>query len=554
MSTEEKGRDMNRFSKVAKAAAMIAALTLSMSGCGASSNGSGSKSSQDSYDKTAIITTNGSEPLNPLTPVQSVESGGAKVATQLFAGLVTYSSDGKPVLDAAESITPNDDSTEWTVKLKSGWTFTNGEKMTSDSFIDSWNYAAKLSNGLQAASYFSNIQGYSDSKDSDLTGVKKVDDLTFTVALNKPESDFLMRLGYVAFAPMPSVAFDDMKAYGEHPIGNGPYKMASDSAWHHDQKIELVANPDYKGVRQPKNGGITFNLYTSLNSAYADVQSDNLDILDTLPDSAIKSADTAFKGRNVNQAAAIFQSISIPYYLEHWSGEEGTLRRQAISYAINRGTIIQKIFNGTRTPATDFSSPVVDGYSKSLEGSDVLSYNADKAKELWAQANAISDYGDNTFYIAYNADGSHKAWVDAVCNSIKNTLGINAEGDPYPTFSASLEDRLGAKLKGATRAGWQADWPSLFNFLNENYRTGASSDLEGYSNSEFDKLIDEGAASTSSEDAIKKFQQAEEILLKDLPSVPLWYQNVNGVWSTKVSNVNFGWDSVPIYYEVTKSK
>ena len=47
---------MNRFSKVAKAAAMIAALTLSMSGCGASSNGSGSKSSQDSYDKTAIIT------------------------------------------------------------------------------------------------------------------------------------------------------------------------------------------------------------------------------------------------------------------------------------------------------------------------------------------------------------------------------------------------------------------------------------------------------------------------------------------------------------------
>ena len=356
------------------------------------------------------------------------------------------------------------------------------------------------------------------------------------------------------FAPMPSVAFDDMKAYGEHPIGNGPYKMASDSAWHHDQKIELVANPDYKGVRQPKNGGITFNLYTSLNSAYADVQSDNLDILDTLPDSAIKSADTAFKGRNVNQAAAIFQSISIPYYLEHWSGEEGTLRRQAISYAINRGTIIQKIFNGTRTPATDFSSPVVDGYSKSLEGSDVLSYNADKAKELWAQANAISDYGDNTFYIAYNADGSHKAWVDAVCNSIKNTLGINAEGDPYPTFSASLEDRLGAKLKGATRAGWQADWPSLFNFLNENYRTGASSDLEGYSNSEFDKLIDEGAASTSSEDAIKKFQQAEEILLKDLPSVPLWYQNVNGVWSTKVSNVNFGWDSVPVYYAVTKSK
>lgn len=545
---------MNRISKAARATALIAALTLAMSGCGASSSGTDKATSSSEYDKTAIITTNGSEPLNPLTPMQSVESGGAKVATQLFAGLVTYDKDGKPILDAAESVTPNDDSTVWTIKLKDGWTFTNGEKMTSDSFINAWNYAAKLSNGLQAASYFSNIKGYSDSNDSDLTGLEKKDDLTFTVTLNKPESDFLMRLGYVAFAPVPSAAFKDMKSFGEHPIGNGPYKMASDDAWHHDSKIELVANPDYKGVRQPKNGGITFNLYTSLNSAYADVQSDNLDVLDTIPDSAITSVTKDFPDRNVNQPAAIFQSISIPYYLKHWSGEEGALRRKAISYAINRDTIVKKIFNGTRTAATDFSSPAVDGYSKNLNGSEVLTYNKEKAQELWKQANEISDYGDETFYIAYNSDGGHKTWVDAVCNSIKNTLGINAEGNPYPTFSASLEDRLGNKLKGAIRAGWQADWPSLFNFLNENYRTGASSDLEGYSNEKFDKLVDEGAASTSSEGAIKKFQQAEEILLEDLPAIPLWYQNVDGVWSSKVNNVIFGWDSTPLYYQITKQK
>ncbi|KAB8286754.1 ABC transporter substrate-binding protein [Bifidobacterium ramosum] len=544
---------MNRISKAAKATALIAALTLAMSGCGASSSNTKTTSSE-SYDKTAVITTNGSEPLNPLTPMQSVESGGAKVATQLFAGLVTYDKDGKPVLDAAKSITPNDDSTVWTITLKDGWTFTNGEKMTSDSFINAWNYTAKLSNGLQAASYFSNIKGYSDSTDSDLTGLEKKDDLTFTVTLNKPESDFLMRLGYVAFAPVPSVAFKDMKSFGEHPIGNGPYKMAGDNAWQHDSKIELVANPDYKGVRKPKNGGITFTLYTSLNSAYADVQSDNLDVLDTIPDSAITSVAKDFPDHSVNQPAAIFQSISIPYYLKHWSGEEGALRRKAISYAINRDTIVKKIFNNTRTAATDFSSPAVDGYTKSLKGSEVLTYNKEKAQELWKQANEISDYGDETFYIAYNSDGGHKTWVDAVCNSIKNTLGIKAQGDPYPTFSASLEDRLDSKLKGAIRAGWQADWPSLFNFLNENYRTGASSDLEGYSNPKFDALIDEGAASTSSDDAIKKFQQAEEILLEDLPAVPLWYQNVDGVWASKVSNVTFGWDSVPMYYQITKQK
>lgn len=191
---------MNKFTKMTTVLAAASAFALAVTGCGSSTGTDGT------YDANAIITTNDTEPLNPLSPVESVESGGSKVANQLFAGLVTYDADGKTQLDAAKSITPNDDSTVWTVVLNSGWTFTNGEKMTSDSFIDSWNYAAKLSNGLQAGSYFSNIEGYSDQSDSDLTGVVKTNELTFTVTLKKPESDFLMRLGYIAFAPMPSVA------------------------------------------------------------------------------------------------------------------------------------------------------------------------------------------------------------------------------------------------------------------------------------------------------------------------------------------------------------
>lgn len=538
---------MNKFTKMTTVLAAASAFALAVAGCGSSTGTDGT------YDANAIITTNDTEPLNPLSPVESVESGGSKVANQLFAGLVTYDADGKTQLDAAKSITPNDDSTVWTVVLNSGWTFTNGEKMTSDSFIDSWNYAAKLSNGLQAGSYFSNIEGYSDQSDSDLTGVVKTNELTFTVTLKKPESDFLMRLGYIAFAPMPSVAYKDMKDYGEHPIGNGPYKMDGDDAWTHNSSIKLVANPGYQGVRKAKNGGITFNLYTSLDSAYADTQSDNLDVLDTIPDSAAKTVASEFADRNVNQPAAIFQSISIPFYLDHWSGEEGALRRQAISYSIDRDTITKTIFAGTRTPATDFSSPAINGWSDSLDGSDELTFNPEQAKKLWKQADAISNYGNETFTIAYNSDGGHKQWVDAVCNSIKNTLGIDAAGNPYPTFSASLQDRLDGKLTGGVRAGWQADWPSLFNFLNENYRTGASSTLEGYSNTNFDTLMDEGAASSAQTDALDKFQQAEEILFKDLPSVPLWYQNAVGVWSTKVSNVVFGWDSVPLYYQISKT-
>ena len=538
---------MNTTHRLFGATAAVIAMTLALTGCGGQTQQSSAQA-----DPNAIITVNGSEPLNPLTPQYSTESGGSKVANLLFSGLVAYDKNGKLVNEVAKSIKPDSDSKVWNITLNDGWTFTNGEQVTADSFINAWNYAAKLSNGMQAASYFSNIEGYSDETDSDLTGLKKTGDLTFTVTLKQPESDFRSRLGYIAFAPIPQVAYKDMKAFGENPIGNGPYKLAK-NGWSHDKQISLVRNDDYQGVRKARNGGVNFVLYTDLPAAYADVQADNLDVLDTVPDSASRTYAKDFPDRNVNQPAAIFQAISIPFYVNHWSGKEGQLRRKAISYAIDRKAITEKIFAGTRSPATDFSSPAVPGHSDSLDGADVLTYNPKKAKKLWAEADAISDYGSDTFTIAYNSDGGHKQWVDAVCNYVKNTLGIKAEGAPYPTFSASLEDRLNKKLTGATRAAWQADWPSLFNFLNENYHTGASSSLEGYSNDEVDRLLDEGAADPDEEASTNDLQQAEEILLKDLPSVPLWNQNAVGVWSQKVSDVTFGWDSVPLYYNIQKS-
>ena len=84
--------------------------------------------------------------------------------------------------------------------------------------------------------------------------------------------------------------------------------------------------------------------------------------------------------------------------------------------AINRDEITDVIFNGTRTPAHDFTSPVIDGYSRQHRGLRRPGRTTpDEAKSLWAQADAISPWA-GTFQIAYNADGGHQEWVDAVAN------------------------------------------------------------------------------------------------------------------------------------------
>ncbi|GEP27978.1 MULTISPECIES: peptide ABC transporter substrate-binding protein [Cryobacterium] len=549
---------------VAIALASTGALVLS--GCAGEST--------TSADGTAIITTNGSEPQMSLIPTNTTEVGGGKIITSIFAGLVSYSADGEIQNEVAESI-ESDDATTWTVTLNDGWTFTNDEPVTASSFVDAWNYGALSTNAQGSSYFFDNIVGYSDvsnmiddptgATDEDgnvlrvasplaetMSGLTVVDDTTFTVELAGTEADWPLRLGYTAYSPLPEVAFEDMDAFGQNPIGNGPYELASENAWEHEVQIELVTNPDYAGVRTPANDGLTIIFYASFDAAYAAVQGGDLDVLDAIPESALASYESDFPDTFINEPAAVFQAFNMPYYLEHWSGDEGKLRRAAVSMAIDRAEITDVVFQNTRTPATDFTSPVIDGYSDSLAGSEVLEFNPEEAVALWAEADAISPY-TGTFDIAYNADGPHQVWVDAVVNSVKNTLGIDAVGKPYPTFGAALEDRDAQALTGATRAGWQADYPSLYNFLAPLYQTGAGSNYEGYSSEAFDTLLKEGAAASSVEEATAKYVEAQEVLLQDLPTIPLWYQNTSGVWSDTVSNVEFGWDSVPLYHAITKN-
>jgi len=538
----------------------FAAAALLLTACGGSdeSNENGGSTSTEGGSEneggsgegsTGIVTTNGTEPQNALIPTDTIEVGGGKILDLIFAGLVSYEADGTMVHEMAKSI-ESDDNLTWTIEIEDGWEFTNGEPVVAASFVEAWKEGAYRLNSY----FFEDIEGWDEDSASELTGLEVIDDHTFTVTLTEPTPDFPIHLGYSAYYPLPESAFDDIDAFGQNPIGNGPYKLASDDAWQHDVQIELVPNEDYDGVRKPQNGGVTISFYSSQDSAYQDLMANQLDVLDTIPDSAFATYQDDLGDRWVNQGAAVFQSLTISTELDHFKmDEEGRLRRAALSHAINREEITDTIFGGTREPAREFTTPGIIGYSDSIPGSEVLEYDADKAKDLWAQADAISQY-DDTFTIGYNADGGHQAWVDATANSIKNVLGIEAEGNPYPGFAEFRTDVTERTIDGAFRTGWQADYPLLSNFLGPLYMTGAGANDGDYSNADFDSLIKEGNGLIvdDEEAGFAKFDEAQEILFQDLPAIPLWYANATGGWSENVQNVEFGWNGVPLFHEITK--
>ena len=529
---------------------LVAAASLTLAACGGGSD----DDSKSSGSTDAVITVYGTNPQNPLIPTATNEVGGGDPLNNLFAGLVSYNTDGSVKNEVAQSIEPNDDSTVWTVKLKDGWKFSDGEPVTAESFVKAWNYGANPANKQLNNYFFYPIKGTDDVGNTvkgakTVSGLKVIDDSSFSITLKSAESDFPLRLGYSAYFPVPAKAYGSdgkiTKAYGNAPIGNGPYKLTK-AGWEKNKQISMVPNPDYNGNRKAKNGGLTFKFYNSTDAAYSDVQGGNLDVLDQVPPSALTTFEKDSSVKAYNEPGSSFSSLTIPGRLPHFSGKEGELRRQAISEAINRPQITEKVFNGARTPAKDFTSPVLDGWTDKVPGNEVLTFNADDAKAKWAEADKIKKW-TGKFQIAFNNDGAgNKEFSEAVANQLKNTLGIDAEAKIYPTFDELRTVITDRSIKSAFRTGWQADYPSMLNYLGPIYATGAGSNDGDYSNKEFDKLITEASAA-SGDDRYKLISEAQTILLKDLPAIPLWYQNATAVTATDLKGFVFNWQQKPDY-------
>lgn len=190
-----------RVRRLAAWTALPLAVTLGLAACG-SGGGSGSGSS----DPNAAVSIQISEPQH-LVPSNTTEVSGAQVLAGLFSPLVDYDAQNKPYEVAAQSVTSSDNKV-WTIKLKDGFTFHNGEKVTSEDYINAWNYGAYAPNGQGGSYFFEKIAGYQDlqgekPKAKTMSGLKKVDDLTFTVTLSEPYIDFKTMLGYTSFYRCP---------------------------------------------------------------------------------------------------------------------------------------------------------------------------------------------------------------------------------------------------------------------------------------------------------------------------------------------------------------
>jgi ABC-type transport system substrate-binding protein len=363
------------------------------------------------------------EPENTLIPTNTSETEGGQVIDALFTGLVQYDPDTTEQTEGVAESIESEDSKTWTITLKD-WTFHDGTPVTSDSFINAWNYGANSANAQGGSYFFANVAGYDELQGeegaapaaTEMSGLKKVDDKTFTVELKQPFRQYPITLGYTAFSPQPEAFFAEggAEAMGKKPIGNGPFQ--AETEFEPGKGITMTRYEDYAGEELAKADSVEFRVYTEVNTAFTDVQAGNLDFSEVPPD-AITTFKDEFGDRAIERETSTFTYIGFPTYDPRFSDPRV---RQAFSMAVDREGISQAIFNGTRAPADSVISPVVAGYR---EGAcKYCEYNPEEAKALLDQTDFdVSQPVD----LWFNAGAGHDEWVQAAGNNLRDNLGVD---------------------------------------------------------------------------------------------------------------------------------
>ena len=493
--------------------------------------------------KTEFTFVNQSEP-GSLDPAHMQANTDERVYEALYEGLVVYdpkTNEARPGL--AESWKTEKDGKTYTFKLRKA-VWSDGVAITAQTVVDSWireldpKTAGEYSDF--PASYIAGAQAFKDGK-GPASGVqiKAVDDLTFQATFNAPLPT-LSLLAHYAFAVVPLHVIAKVGQNWTLPanfVGNGPFVLQE---WVPQSKIVVVPNPKYWDAKNIKLTKITFLPIDDLSTGYTLYKTGQSEWQPQVPPDQL---DDAVLRKDYHSAPF----ISVYYYTVNVTDtgvkELRDVRvRQALSQAIDRTTLVKRVTKAGQLPATSFSPPFPSYTPPKLVKDDVKS-----AQKLLAEAGFPGGKGFPKLTLLYNTSDLHKKIAEYVQDQWKKNLGIDIELK-NEEFKTAIADRNAHNFQIA-RAAWQGDYADPMTFLDMWVNGNINNDA-GYNNPKYDALIDKAKGLQEGPARSKVLQQAETILLTDLPIIPFYvYTSSNMIDTTKWA----GWYDTPLDIHPWKS-
>ncbi|MGO2050900.1 MAG: peptide ABC transporter substrate-binding protein [Microbacterium sp.] len=516
---------MHSKARLVAAASAVAALTLA--GCSAGSTDDGGDNGEPI--RFAVEQPDSMIPGNQFSSYVILES--------IFAPLTQVDESGEVSFVAAESV-ESEDAQTWTITLREGWTFHDGEPVTAQDYVDTWNYAAYGPNAWVNGPQLANVAGYADLNPAEgepsateLTGLSVVDDRTFTVELSAPDRQYPLQLGIgqTGLYPLPSEALDDLETWEEAPVGNGPFELAD--GWSESDPIDAVAYEDYAGD-EPTLDAVTFVPYLDTATSYTDALAGDIDIATIAAGQAMQARDDF--GDNVYELDApgvdfLGFTLTDPRFSD-------VRVRQAISMAIDRESINDAVFGGSQVPATSLTAPSMPGDPEGVCG-EFCEFDPDAAKALLDEAGGF----DGEMKVHFVANWGQEDYFEAIANQLRQNLGIEAVvASPSADFAAFTDVVQNAETDGPFRARWGALYPSQQNTLTAVFTPTGEGNFGagGYSNPEVDELLQQANAADTLEESLDGYAAVQERILEDFPTVPMFGNRYLYVTSDRIAELH----------------
>lgn len=466
---------------------------------------------------------NGTEPqgLDPhlVTGVQEY-----RIISALLEGLVSknpYTLAPEP--GVAERWSVSADQRTYTFFLRKNARWSNGDPVTASDFIYSWHRVLTPALGSQYAYmlfYIKNAEKFYQGQITDFNevGVSAPDGHTLKVELENPVPFFLQLLDHHIYYPVQRKTIEKYGAMADRNsrwtragnyVGNGPFMLKK---WVLNRIIVVKKNPYYWDVKSVRLNEIHFYPVDSITTEERMFRAGQLHVTNSVPTQKIETYKKEHPG-----------SLHISPYLGTYFYNLNTTVpplndarvRRALAMTINREQIVKNITKGGQIPAYTLTPPDTNGYT----APPAFNYDVEGARKLLAEAGYSGGKGFPRLTLLYNTSEGHRQIAVAIQQMWKTALNIDIslENQDWKVY---LDNQRTMNYQ-ISRASWIGDYVDPNTFL-ELYVSNGGNNRTGWSNARYDKLIARAANTQNQQQRYALFQQAEKILMNEMPVIPIY--------------------------------
>ena len=443
----------------------------------------------------------------------------------VFEGLVDQDPDTREILPAlAESWEISSDGRTYTFRLRPNLQWSDGMSLTADDFVRSYERTINPALAGDYAYLFEVIAGavpYNRGEHTDFArvGVKALDDQTLEIRLEHPVPYFLSLLTYPCWRPLPMhvvEAHDGLRKRGArwtregNLVSSGAFVM---TRWEPNRVLVVERNERYWDTETVKLNAIHFLPVESLDTEERMFRSGQLHITDTVP-------TTKLAGYRVMPDSPLRIDPQLGTYFYRFNVtrppfDDARVRR-ALSLAIDREAIVEKVTMAGQQPAESFAPPGSGGFTPVGR----ISADLPAARRLLAEAGYPNGEGFPEVEILYNTSEGHRTIAEALQQMWKSGLGIELQlyNQEWKVYLDSL-DTLDFSV---ARSGWVGVYDDANQFL-EIFTAGNPNNHTGWASAEYDEL--HAASMEEADPAVRMsmLQRLDTMLVEQAVVAPIYH-------------------------------